>query len=349
MIKKYRDLTLDLTRTIAIILIVFTHVVEASIDPKIFLTSKTSLTKIVSFLCFTISRLGVPLFLFISGELILKKNFDDDKGVFRFYTHNLLRIVVDAWCWIIVYHLFLNLCLEENMSFAYLVKSIFFIEEQPFMVHMWYIPMIVGSYLIMPFLAVIVKKFSAKTLIIPFLISLVSYLVVPKIIGQNTKLYDNWIFGGYVFYFILGFWASQNKFNFIPTIFCALISFILLVLAVIDQILISNNCVWYDNPCIIFSAFFLFLVLKRTKIKKKGLFSTIIKTTSKISFQIYFIHMIPILLLNIFTSKNIKNLYLECLILEFAVFLISWLISYLLIKIKVFVVNKWKKHKSNAM
>ena len=121
-----RDISFDLIRTIASFLIVLTHILEASIDPKIFVNTQLSLTKIVSFILFSISRLGVPFFMFLSGALIFKKNFDTDKDLLKFYTKNLLRIVIDAWCWIIIYHFFLNLILNQNLNFTNLLQLLMY-------------------------------------------------------------------------------------------------------------------------------------------------------------------------------------------------------------------------------
>ncbi len=339
-----RDISLDLIRTIASFLIVFTHVVEASIDPRLFINTELSLVKIVSFICFSISRLGVPFFMFLSGALILKKNFDTDRDLLKFYAKNLSRIVIDAWCWIIIYHFFLSLCLSQELNFTNLIRTLLFLEEQPLMVHMWYIPMIIGSYLILPFLTIIVKKFSAIVLLIPFAISLLSYILVPNLLGSQTNIYDNWIFGGYIYYFILGYWATQDKFEKLPTYVCYIISFVLLTLICINQ-LTRNYCVWYDSPCIIFSAFFLFISLRRIRLKNNNFFAKMLTLTSNISFQIYFVHMIPLLWLNTLTSIHIENLYLECLALGASVLIITWLVAFLLVKIKVFIKNRYKTYK----
>ena len=345
MIKGKRDISLDLARTIAVMLIVLTHVVEASIDPKAIIDREFSLYKLISFSFFTISRLGVPLFLFISGQLILNKNFHSDKSILQFYLHNLLRIIVDAWCWIFVYHIFLTVCLGQDLGVINLLKSLFFLEEQPLMVHMWYIPMIIGYYLIMPFLAIIAKKFSAKILLIPFISFLVAVMVIPTIMGNITETYNSLLFVTYVIYFLLGFWSSQGKFNKIPTWLCVFASLLLLILAIIYQLFLAPSCIWYDHPFIVFSAFFLFLLIKRTNVKDKTIFAKAIRTTSKISFQIYFLHMILILSADLLLSRIISNMYIKCAVLGVIVFVLSWITSFIFVKIKETIDKKFKVKK----
>ncbi len=45
------------------------------------------------------SHLGVPLFLMISGALLLEKRIKDENDIRRFYRHNLLGLVITSEIW----------------------------------------------------------------------------------------------------------------------------------------------------------------------------------------------------------------------------------------------------------
>lgn len=62
-------------------------------------------SRIFCILCYESSRLGVPLFMMITGALILTKDFSDEKKIIQFYKHNLLPLVVLNIVWVIIYYL----------------------------------------------------------------------------------------------------------------------------------------------------------------------------------------------------------------------------------------------------
>jgi len=70
---------IDLVRAIAILLVILCHTTENIYEMK--LESMTSLSlqsRIFCFASFTAGRLGVPLFLMITGSLLLPREYDND-------------------------------------------------------------------------------------------------------------------------------------------------------------------------------------------------------------------------------------------------------------------------------
>ena len=81
---KKRYINLDLIRTIAIILIISNHVLNTIyVNQTNFIGWQSSNLFEKSFILinYIISRLGVPLFVFLTGALILNKKFDDKNDV----------------------------------------------------------------------------------------------------------------------------------------------------------------------------------------------------------------------------------------------------------------------------
>lgn len=71
---------IDLARALAILFVVLCHSSEAiySFDMK-YVASLSLQSRIFEFTSFTIGRLGVPLFLMISGYLLLDRDYTDQK------------------------------------------------------------------------------------------------------------------------------------------------------------------------------------------------------------------------------------------------------------------------------
>lgn len=67
------------------------------------------------FISFTIGRLGVPLFLFLSGFLLLQKQINDEKDIFTFYKKNLISLVIANSIWVIIYNIFFVITKQNNL------------------------------------------------------------------------------------------------------------------------------------------------------------------------------------------------------------------------------------------
>ena len=100
----------DFARVFAIISISFNHAVNRTFDNYtdtqaefLSLDHQTILIKT----CVTVfSRLGVPIFLMLTGALILSKSFETKDDLKRFYTHNWLRILITTELWLAIYYWF---------------------------------------------------------------------------------------------------------------------------------------------------------------------------------------------------------------------------------------------------
>ena len=76
---KKRRIELDIARTIAIICVVLCHASEAIYKPNSNMWGTLSdQSKLFFIIVFTIGRIGVPIFIFLTGTLILNKKFQKD-------------------------------------------------------------------------------------------------------------------------------------------------------------------------------------------------------------------------------------------------------------------------------
>ena len=128
--KKNRIIYLDIARTLAIFLVVLCHATEGiykmsleewsvlSIQSKIFRTS-----------LFTLGRLGVPLFLFISGKLVLSKKIENTEDCLNFYKKNLIPLLLATEIWIVIYNIFNSIYYLKLIDFNMLLQNMLFLNK----------------------------------------------------------------------------------------------------------------------------------------------------------------------------------------------------------------------------
>ena len=102
--KQKRILWLDYARCFAIICVVLIHGVERI---YVYDAQQTAMLSAGSLLfrniAFVAGRLGVPVFLAITGYLLLDRDYSSADKIFRFYKHNLLPIIITTEIWNLIY------------------------------------------------------------------------------------------------------------------------------------------------------------------------------------------------------------------------------------------------------
>lgn len=192
--KKNRIAWVDRARSVAVLCVILCHATERSF----FFAGKDILEQPIvmqtlGFFLFTIGRLGVPIFLFISGFLLLQRTYEGEMS-FRFWRHNFLPLLGVTECWIIIYNLFLIWYEQRQISLVGLVKNMLFLENVG-LPHFWYLPMILGIYLIhIPIMEVINRYLSLEVFtgfvrtVILFVATLILSWGTVKIVSKNPKL-----------------------------------------------------------------------------------------------------------------------------------------------------------------
>lgn len=154
----------------------------------------------------SIFRFCIPVFVMISGALML--NNDKEITLKKLYLKNALHLVIAFVIWTIIYGLI------KSIGTGFSISS--FIQNFG-CVHLWFIPMIVGLYVITPLLRKITadekatKYFVIVSLVFTFLIPAV--LSIPQL-NAVKDYYDNSVFFhftlGYVSYYVLGYYLDQQ-------------------------------------------------------------------------------------------------------------------------------------------
>ena len=148
--KKY--FTPDLLRALAILCVILVHTTERIYQFNLEEMVHYSLQrKSFALTLFTIGRMGVPIFLFLTGYLLLSRNYDKEYTAV-FYKRNFIGLLITVEIWIILYNIFNSWFYQIPFSMNELLRNMFFLKATN-MSHMWYIPVILGIYLFIPFVS----------------------------------------------------------------------------------------------------------------------------------------------------------------------------------------------------
>ncbi len=202
-----RNVYLDWLRIFACIMVVGVHVSALCLES----VEVTSLNfKVMNgFDCFSI--LGVPLFVMISGSLLLSETYADDMKTL--YRKKMLRLVGLYFFWFLFYNV-VNF-VESGMAWNFAnIKQEILLESllSRGIYHLWFLPMMISLYLITPF----IKPFMAdkKKCIVFVALFFVLAILIPtflkfefpykRIVQSLYEHFPNVMFLGYIGYYILG-------------------------------------------------------------------------------------------------------------------------------------------------
>ncbi len=195
----HRNTSLDAIRALAAFCVVTNHTVESVYQLNANNVNMMSeRAKIFCFTGFTFGRIGVPLFLFLSGYLLLTRSYDKPK-ITRFYYHNLMPLVIVWEIWIFIYSIFSHMFFSVPFDFACYFRRALFLEHGG-LPHTWYMPMIIGMYIFIPYVALTLQKIHGKVLwfmmsviylyifIVPCLNLLQNLVPIPFLQGSSKQI-----------------------------------------------------------------------------------------------------------------------------------------------------------------
>lgn len=285
-----RESNLDALRVLSSIMVVMLHVSASYVtlnieDPNFYFT--------VGNLFDSMTRTSVPIFVMLSGAFILDNS--ENREYITFYKKTYKNIVIPTVKWSFLYFGY-SMALQFAASLLthkeanYLLPILNWIKGSPFY-HMWYMYMIIGLYIITPFLIRLIKTIGQRN---TFIISIV-FLFLGMLIAIKGSLIWPFQFILYIGYFIMGY--SLRKYyeinlrkphNYIlGWILSSLSIFLLTELIVRKGWLVGRQLYFYGylTPFVIIGAIFIyigFLNIKIIALNKRSL--------TKHTFNIYVLH-----------------------------------------------------------
>ena len=307
---------IDVVRSIAIISITLNHAVNRSFAPlsgqsQEFLELPILVSIIEAAFC-AFSRIGVPLFLMITGALLLNRSYEEKGRISHFLKHNWLNLFIITEIWLAIMFCYWQLGPNSVLfvqgvkaCLARFVMTLLFINPIT-MASMWYMEMILCVYLMIPVLAIGLKKIDWRYFIIPMIIVAFSSLFIPDVNAVlkglnlsyelNSALTAGNVFPWYVICIILGYLLINNKIKIIANakssiiILMAILSFVGYLLFQLWFLSLDYNyVVGYKSIFPSLTAFFVFEVIHRFKPGK--IIQKLTEKLSKISLGIYFVHI----------------------------------------------------------
>ena len=292
----------------------------------------------------SIVRWGVPVFVMISGSLFL----DREISLKHIYQKYILRLLVSYVVWSLIYALVMGKTREQTIS---LIEVGYY--------HMWFIPMMIGLYMCIPFIKPIIEsEYKTKyflMLAFLFVYAIPMGITLAKDFGSATMIQWANIFNryigsipvpsvlGYLSYFVLGYYIniiSLSKKQRILIYIIGLLGFIstielTLIVTLRTQVLCANYYNYFSIN-VLFEALAVFVWFKYGKFNNKVL-NMIIRKVAKYSFGTYLVHILILEQLNLCFGLNTRsfNSVLSVLCIGIIVFVASYAVSALLNQIPV--------------
>ena len=288
----------------------------------------------------SLSRIGVPIFVMISGALLL----DESKTKsFRDMLKNVCRTFLLIAIWSVIYSVAFDVVAPlihgEAIDLTDFVKSV--ITGQ---VHMWYLYMLIGLYIATPFLRSFVKKenkgkvlfYIAVSLIFVFFRPIISTLGLfsDKLLLANTLLdkFHTEFFAGYTAYYLTGWYVvhigiSKSLKKLLYGIAAVSVALIIITINLTGD---HENIYSYTNILVYLYSLGAFTAITALQVKK---LPSPIALLSRLSFGMYIVHIL--------INKPATYLLLDLnplvhIILRFIiVFALSFAISFVLSKIPI--------------
>ena len=285
---------IDLVRAIAILTVLYIHATDGIyIISSDAIMNYTTFSRIFNFASLFIGRIGVPFFLMITGYLLLDRTYNDER-IRKFWKNNCKGLIIVTIIWSVIYAISL-----QFISFG--SSQVNFSEAgNLFFSHMWYMPMIIGMYLSMPFVTSALEKFSSDTIwqativfsLLAFLLPFISLVLAMNGIENVSIQYCLGFSGGiYGIYIILGYLVKKGQFKHFDNIKLGLITLISFMICLFFQYYAFTKGydfqLWYEFPFVLTGSFALFELCSRMDTVRAY---PMVAFLSKYSFAVFLVH-----------------------------------------------------------
>lgn len=340
--KKSRIIYLDVLKVLAIFLVIYNH-------SHWYINDTTLLVKGLHYLTYIMCKIAVPLFIMTTGAIMLGRK-TEYKEIF---CKRIFRVLIPLLVILIINVLLYGGNIKGILLSLFVTYTI---PEYPYWV--WYLYMLIGLYMVTPFLQKMIIKFKEKDYIMFFIL----FLVLPSILemfpyitniflGTPYQIVDTFFlctFSVCIGYYVMGYYLYNKKINkkdvkitsIIYLIF-TLIGTIYLYLGIQKVGLTFDTLLSYKSFIIAIPSLCIFILIKyfigeKTKNEK---FNKIFSELSNLVFGIYLFH---VFIIKFLYSTNFMNYFfnintcLGILLLDIVCFIVTGIIVYLLRKVPIF-------------
>ncbi|MDI3322360.1 acyltransferase [Pinibacter soli] len=242
------------------------------------------------------ARFGVPIFLMLTGALILPRTIE----IKSFFQKRISRIVYPFLFWSIIYiirDLIIKVHAGNDMSVYEIYKFVFIRLKDGASYHLWYVYMIIGIYLIFPVIGKWVLKSSNKEISYYIIIWIIVILLDLPLFDKYRSSINVSYFSGFLGYPILGYLLTTKFKHKRIKLFSILLFISGVLITIIGTYLLTkssgqfNDYLYsYLSPNIIMASAGLFLFFGHTNSEIK-IFSSATNIIGKYSYGIYLSHV----------------------------------------------------------
>jgi surface polysaccharide O-acyltransferase-like enzyme len=258
-------------------------------------------------------RCSVPLFVMLSGALLLKAELKP--VMLSEVARRISRVLVPLLVWNAAYLEYVSYFTGQPINWLSMLST-------PPMYHLWFVYMIIGIYLIMPILQIVFEAIINRRDLQIYLLALWGivtclpiYLPIPLLgLLQQTSLL------GYGGYFLIGAIIASSKERMIPTplwvaiyLLSAAVTFYLTWSFSDREKMVVETAFLYFSLNVLTASIASFMVISRIQIGNS--FSKILFWASDRSFLIFFMHVVVLERVNIYVASLKLNISSFILIL----------------------------------
>lgn len=330
-----REIYYDVLRIIAILAVITIHVTA-----EVWYSDTISNYWLINnFINAFVHSWAVPLFIAITGALLLKKDIDIKKVFLKYIPRVLICLIV----WHYIYYF----ALDRTFTFESLKIATHNLLIGKAFSHLWYLYLIIGIYILIPILCKLVQNLDKKKLLYLISILFIITILIPNIdmltdldLSIYVTPFKVFTLNEYILFLLLGYYLNTYEFKNKKVI---------IIISIISLLLLITNA-WYGNHLSIINnapmnfaktntvvsvlmVISLFLLAK-TYLKGSNKGQKFITTIGELTFGTYLVHFLVIKVLTKFgLTANFINPIFGSIIIIMLVAIISYLISYLISKI----------------
>jgi surface polysaccharide O-acyltransferase-like enzyme len=248
----------------------------------------------------SVSRMGVPLFFMVSGYLLLGKR----EPVADFFRKRFVKVGVPTLFWSVAYLLwsveaYTNGTMNPGRVALSMLKTMYTGDVE---IHLWFLYILIGIYLVAPVLRVYVSAASRRDLayfMVMWFVATSMLELLQRLTGFRTALVIP-VVTGYVGYFVLGYFLADIKLERRSRLLSALgwvvavaVTYFGTSLLSVDAAPIDTYFYSYFSPPTILASICGYLLLKDLG-QNPGRAGRVIRTVSASAFGIYLIHIMVV-------------------------------------------------------
>lgn len=329
--KRTEIISFSYLRVIACIGIIFLHLFYSGV--YLFGPNIKNNQYLSSYMCINNLMWAVPIFIMVTGALLLdpERNITYEK-IFKKY---ILRVLSALIIFIFVYRIFDLVMNKEAFTVMGIVNGIIQIIQGTSWAHLWYLYLLIGLYLLLPFYRMISKASSKHDMryLLGIYAIFLSIIPILNAFGLNSAFYIH-VSTIYPFYLFLGHAIHSKQIHLSKVASILLFIVMSVTIAILTYFRVAHKIVqldsfWaYSSILVILQAFGLFSFVDQLNIKKN-----VVTQLDACSFGIYLLHMIFIRLILKHMLISPYSIPFGYGIMTIGILVISFVLTYILKKI----------------